>query len=160
MATIDDVYRKFGEVAEAAQLLETELGNIGFLLDAVEENLIAVKNRAKAGELLKATNRRTLGQAIKHLGTKGTLVEVLPDKLEQALTERNRLAHSFYREHNIRRNTEQGRVVMLKDLEKMHMVIFDAYKAVLLLGGIDLDALVREGKLPDQPDAGIDHLPI
>jgi hypothetical protein len=28
MTSLDDVYRKFGETAEAAQLLETELGNI------------------------------------------------------------------------------------------------------------------------------------
>jgi hypothetical protein len=28
MPTLDDVFRKFGETAEAAQLLETELGNL------------------------------------------------------------------------------------------------------------------------------------
>jgi hypothetical protein len=28
MPTLNEVYRKFGEVAEAAQLLETELGNM------------------------------------------------------------------------------------------------------------------------------------
>jgi hypothetical protein len=29
--SLDDVYRKFGETAEAAQLLETELGTLLFL---------------------------------------------------------------------------------------------------------------------------------
>ena len=28
MPTLDDVYRKFGEASEAAQLLETELGTL------------------------------------------------------------------------------------------------------------------------------------
>lgn len=28
MPGLDDIYRKFGEAAEAAQLLETELGNM------------------------------------------------------------------------------------------------------------------------------------
>jgi hypothetical protein len=32
MLTLDDVYSKFGEAAEAAQLLETELGNMLLLV--------------------------------------------------------------------------------------------------------------------------------
>ena len=40
MTSLDDVYRKFGETAEAAQLLETELGNILLLIKGLEKNLI------------------------------------------------------------------------------------------------------------------------
>ena len=32
MPTLDDVYRKFGETAEAAQLLETDLGTIALMI--------------------------------------------------------------------------------------------------------------------------------
>ena len=35
MPTLDDVYRKFGEASEAAQLLETELGTMLLTVGAV-----------------------------------------------------------------------------------------------------------------------------
>ena len=35
MPTLDDVYRKFGETAEAAQLLETELGTALMVVGAL-----------------------------------------------------------------------------------------------------------------------------
>jgi len=43
---------------------------------------------------------------------------------------------------------------MLKDLESIHDTLLDAYKAVILLSGIDLDAVSREHKAPTR------HLPI
>jgi len=49
------------------------------------------------------------------------------------------LSHSFYRQHNFRRNSEHGCQVMLDDLEQIHEVLLEAYKAVMLLSGIDLD---------------------
>jgi hypothetical protein len=60
MPALDEVYRKFGEVAEAAQLL----------------------------------------------------------LLANALAERNQPFHSFYRKHNFRRNSKEGRAKMLEDLDR------------------------------------------
>ena len=57
---------------------------------------------------------------------------------------RNRLTHSFYLQHNFRRNSDDGRDVMLRDLEAIHEDLLDAYKAVLLLSGVDLENLVAE----------------
>ena len=154
MAILQDVYCKFGEVAGAAQLLETELGNIGLLLDAAKHDLIESWDPARAGALLDSINRRTLGQAIKHLGAKEEPFADLPVKLERALAERNRPAHSFYREHNFRRNSEQGQRMMLDDLESMHTTILGAYKLVLLLVGVDIDALVRDDTKNEPLPAG------
>jgi hypothetical protein len=44
MPTLDDVYRTFGFTAEAAQLLETELGNALIKHGIVEENLVNQSN--------------------------------------------------------------------------------------------------------------------
>lgn len=52
MPTLHDVYRKFGETAEAAQLLETELGNVLLLLGAFDEDLLAGADSARAAELV------------------------------------------------------------------------------------------------------------
>jgi hypothetical protein len=67
----------------------------------------------------------------------------LPITLSKALDERNRLAHSFYRQHNFRRNSESGRAIMMQDLEAIHETLIQAMKALSLLEGIDLDELAR-----------------
>jgi hypothetical protein len=67
-------------------------------------------------------------------------LDTLETVLWRALEERNRLQHSFYRQHNFRRNSDQGRAAMLRDLDQIHDAILDAYKAVMLLSGIDLEA--------------------
>lgn len=153
MPSLDDVYRKFGEASEAAQLLETELGNILLVVGAVDKNLIEQPDEKTATALYKSINRQTLGQLLKSLKNSSESVDHLEEKLARALKARNRLAHSFYRQHNFRRNSEDGRAKMLKDLEQIHNDLIDAYKTVMLLSGVDLDKMVL-----DQLPTG--HVPI
>jgi hypothetical protein len=40
MPTLDDVYRKFGEVLNAAQIVETDLGTMLLFFGVVDEGLI------------------------------------------------------------------------------------------------------------------------
>lgn len=44
MATLEEVYSKFGETAEAAQLLEIHLGTMLFGLNASAESLFDAEN--------------------------------------------------------------------------------------------------------------------
>ena len=145
MPSLDDVYLKFGFASEAAQLLETELGTILFLSGAVDQNLIEKQDQDAATELYNSINRKTLGQLLKGVKSTSESVEHLEGLLSKALKERNRLAHSFYRQHNFRRNTEDGRQIVLDDLEKIHGVLLEAYKAVMRLSGIDLDKIELQG---------------
>ena len=141
MPSLEDVYQKFGFTSEAAQLLETELGTILFRSGAVEQNLFEVQDPDSAYTLFCNINRKTLGQLM--LGVKNTSVSVvhLEELLSKALKERNRLSHSFYRQHNFRRNSGDGCKVMLDDLENIHEVLIEAYKAVMLLSGIDFNEM-------------------
>lgn len=157
MSTLDDVYRKFGETSEAAQLLETELGNLLLMHHCVEAGLFENPDSEAATAIYRQINKQTLGQLIKKLGLSITASSQLQELLSQALKVRNRLAHSFYLRHNLRRNSEDGCAVMLKDLESMHDKLLEAYKAVMLLSGVDLDKLAAEHGNAPQP-AG--HLPI
>ena len=141
MPSLDDVYCKFGETSEAAQLLETELGNILFLSGAIDQNLIEETDQVAASALYRSINRKTLGQLLKGLKNTTESVDHLKELLSKALKERNRLAHSFYRQHNFRRNSDGGRQIMLDDLEQIHDVLLEAYKTVARLSGIDLDKL-------------------
>jgi hypothetical protein len=136
MPTLDDVYRKFGETAEAAQLLETELGNVLLSLGAFEEDLLRGMNPNRAADLLGEIDASTLGRLLNRLRAKTRLPNELEPLLSEALERRNRLSHSFYRRHNFRRNSDEGRGIMLKDLECIHESITKAYKAVMLLSGM------------------------
>jgi len=99
-------------------------------------------------------NKQTLGQLLKSLNRSTDALPELEALLARALTERNRLSHSFYREHNFRRNSDEGRALMMKDLEQIHDALLDAYKAVMRISsGIDLDK-VTSGSLPTR------HVPI
>ena len=151
MPTLDDVYRKYGEVSEAAQLLETELGTMLFQNSAIEADLIVNPDPEKAVDIYNEINRHTLGQLINKLARKRTENNRLETLLDQALKTRNRLAHSFCLQHNLRRNSDQGCAVMLGDLNSMHDQLLDAYKAVMLLQGIDLEALATEEGDAPQP---------
>ena len=153
MPTLDEVYCKFGETSEAAQLLETELGTILLTVGAIDAGLLEQPDKARASELFKFINRQTLGQLLKSLNRSSDSLEHLETILESALSERNRLSHTFYRQHNFRRNSDEGRALMMNDLESIHDTLLEAYKAVMLLSGIDLDKTT----ISSQPTG---HVPI
>ncbi len=67
MPTLDQIYRKFGETAEAAQLLETELGTIQLRFTAVERDLLAGDKGELATEIYRKINKSTLGQLLKQV---------------------------------------------------------------------------------------------
>lgn len=142
---LNEVYGKFGEVSEAAQLLETELGNLLLLHKGVEAGLFETKDPEAAARILDQINRNTLGQLLWQLHGNYNELDALESLLNVAKAERNRLIHSFYREHNFRRNSAGGRALMLKDLEKIHDKIIEAYKAVMKLSGVDLDKIHMQG---------------
>lgn len=153
MPTLDDVYRKFGEAAEAAQLLETELGTMLLEVRAYDEGLLVKANRDRASDVVDKINRHTLGQLIKILKQSRNSVDALEPLLWDALMARNRLQHTFYREHNNRRNSDEGRAKMLADLGAVHDTLMNAYKELMRLSGVDLDG-VAVLRMPT------DHLPI
>ena len=157
MAKLDDIYRKFGEISEAAQLLETELGNLLVAHKCIGAGLLENPDPGKATAIYKQINRQTLGQLIQSLGPGADSFANLEQLLAKALASRNRLTHSFYLQHNLRRNSDDGRNVMLRDLEAIHDDLLEAYKAVLLLSGIDLEKLVAEHGSSALPTG---HLPI
>ena len=54
MSGLDDVYRKFGEVSEAAQLFETELGNILLTIEGAAADLFSGDRQEEAREILRS----------------------------------------------------------------------------------------------------------
>ena len=151
MPSLEDVFAKFGETAEAGQLLEVELGNI-LLSDAVKlHGFDKVQNKVLARKIVEEIDRRTLGQLIQALRKRRSVPERFEMELEVALSERNRLNHSFYMEHNLRKNSDQGRALMLADLDVIHMNILTAYLTASAFSDIEIStralALAQTGHL-------------
>lgn len=139
--SIDDVYRAFGYAAEAAQLLETELGTILLQLRCEEEGLLSGDRGLEARVILDRINGSTLGRLIDNVRAKTSGLDHAAEDLARALAERNRLSHHFFRQHNNRKNSDEGRAIMVADLEKCHETMFAAYKVVMKVSGIDLDTI-------------------
>lgn len=143
MPTLEEVFCKFGEVAEAAQLLETELGTVMLHVKGVEHDLYIGDKGELATEIYKQINKSTLGQLLKQVAKPAGFSEDLELLLAKALADRNYLFHSFYRKHNFRKNSDEGRANMLADLETRHQRILDAWITILRLQGYDLDKLMN-----------------
>ena len=141
MASLNEVYQKFGEASEAAQLLETELGTLLVADEATRRGWLAEPDPPTAREAVDRVNRSTLGQLLRRIGDLEVPLQDASDLMADALAERNRLSHSFFRQHNYRRNSEAGRAIMLEDLRALHHTLFRAYKLVLRVSGIDLDKI-------------------
>ena len=62
---------------------------------------------AHAADLFNFINRQTLGQLLRSLHRTDESVFQLEGMLKRALDQRNRLSHTFYREHNFRRNSDE-----------------------------------------------------
>jgi hypothetical protein len=143
MPTLDDVYRKFGEVAEAAQLLETELGTMLLLFKGMEHDLFAGDKGELATEIYEKINKSTIGDILKKVSTAAGFSGDLQMLLARALADRNELIHSFYRKHNFRRNSDEGCAKMLEDLMSKHETILEGYMALLRVQGHDVDKLMN-----------------
>jgi hypothetical protein len=85
MPSLIDVYAKFGEAAEAAQLLETEVGNMLLWVSAAEHNLLTKPDPVLARKIFSDVDRKTLGQLIRAAQVKVPTPENLEELLSQAL---------------------------------------------------------------------------
>ena len=137
MATLDEVHRKFGEVSMDAQLLEHELGTLNLEHKYNDLGLFENPDPQKATEIENKINKRTLGNLKKELEQSGESIEQINQLLNDAVESRNRLTHRFYAYHKC--DTDDGREVMLRDLQAIHKVLLEAYKEVLRLSGIDVE---------------------
>jgi hypothetical protein len=137
--TSDDVYRKFGHAAEAAQLLDTTLGNLLVVHGAAAAGPSHNPNANQTRDPLNVVDRQMLGQLLKSLKIPAESLSRLEALLARAVVQRNRLMHSFYREHNFRINSDDGRAIMVGDLDSIHSTLLEAFKEVLRLAGTDLE---------------------
>lgn len=154
---MEDVFRKFGEVAEACQLLETEVGNCIFGVSPAD---LTEEERAKLW--VQINGRATLGTQIKSLkrGKTSNSFEIsqeLSMRLKLALDDRNYICHSFYLKHNLRKFDPIGREFMILDLCKRHVTILRSWQALMKMTGMMYDISQCEQELDRRTTAWSRH---
>ena len=128
MATRENVYCKFGITAEAAQLLETSLGTLLLSVEGLLNGWHEGTHGEEAAVALERIERRTVGTLLKELQKLVKFEGDLPALFSSALKTRNRLIHGFYERHDFKIQTDEGRDVMMADLEEMHTELFNAWR--------------------------------
>jgi len=128
MATRDELYAKFGIIAEAAQLFETELGTLLLSVSAIENSWHVTPDPVNARKALDQIEAHTLGRLLGVLKGKVAFDEHLAERFASASKVRNRLNHGFYERHNFKIQTDEGRDVMIADLEKLHEELFQVWR--------------------------------
>ena len=128
MASREQVYAKFGVTAEAAQLLETELGTLHLAQCGLENRFWDKSKSSEATRTLQEIDESTLGQLLRKVRTKSEVSGDIETTLREGLRIRNKLCHGFYLKHGNRIQTDEGRDLMMADLEEMHQKLFRAYQ--------------------------------
>lgn len=144
----DQLYTKFGRTAEMAQSLEVEAGNVflGIVAIWVKTDEITDEQRAFHRDLVNDLNRRTLGDLLRHMRPLIAHDESVVSGIDTALERRNYLMHGFFRTHNFRIFSEEGRGIMSRELDEIYRSLAFA-RASLGAFTLMLEKLAgREGK--------------
>ncbi|MCU6453063.1 hypothetical protein LPN01_03120 [Sphingomonas sp. A2-49] len=128
MATREQLYAKFGETAEAAQLFETELATLLLCVQGLEQGWHVAPDGEAAAKVLHDIDRSTLGQLLAKLRLSFSFDEAVTEQFASALSARNRLNHGFYERHNFAIQTDGGRDAMLAGLSALHDELFNAWR--------------------------------
>ncbi len=128
MATRDELYTKFGITAEVAQLFETELGTLLLAVTGLENGWYIAPDPEKARKALDQIEAHTLGRLFGALRGKIEFENDLTDQFASGLKARNQLNHGFFQRHNFKIQTNEGREVMVSNLEELHEELFQAWQ--------------------------------
>lgn len=72
-----------------------------------------------------------------------TVDENIETTLAEDLKIRNELIHSFYWKHNFKIESDEGRDVMMEDLENMHITLLNAYQLSQGMAGVMMNIVME-----------------
>lgn len=132
---LKDLYMEYGLVAEIAQVMEVEAGNLALTFATLAFNpaTITHEERQIIQDLIKDVNARTFGDLLKQIRKFGKISEEIKSSVNEALVKRNYLIHKFFRTHNFAIHSEQGRDTMRAELQEISKVLRRAH---VILGGM------------------------
>jgi hypothetical protein len=143
-----ELYAEFGMVAEKAQVLEFEAGNVAlaFLTVFFDKNDITPELTEMFRNIVDDLNHKTFGSMVRQLKKTLNLSDSIIEVIDEALERRNYLTHHFFRKHNFRLFSEEGRKIMIAELkeiqekiDKAHQMMSAISSLMLQIAGHDLD---------------------
>lgn len=154
MASRDEVYTKFGVTAEAAQLFETELGNMMLAAKGLQANWMAETDVTAATDLHDKINKYTLGRLLSLVRGVIEIEDALIDHFQAALESRNKLMHGFYLLHGFKIDSDDGRDEMIADLHRHHELLFNAWRIASRMSGVLMDYMLELKANPEKLNQG------
>jgi len=153
-----ELYAEYGIAAEKAQVLETEAGNVAIafvtLLVGIDE--LDDKKKKFYSNLVKDVNRKTLGNLLKHIKTIVDFDEKGIEIIDEALKQRNYLAHHYFRVHNFAIFRADDRKKMVQELKEIQKKLDMAHANLISISSLleklscldlpDVEKLVKAGK--------------
>ena len=122
---LQELYCKYGQTAEMAQVMELEAGNLTLAFISVWFNpqTITDEQRRMFQSLITDVDTRTFGNLLKEIRKTATISEEIENTLTEALEKRNYLAHRFFKKHNFAINSEEGRKAMNAELDDIYRAL-------------------------------------
>ncbi len=154
MVTREDLYKKFGITAEAAQLFETALGNLLLGAEGLQREWAEKPDPSTATSKLENIEKSTLGRLLRMAQSVIDFDNDLITIFGNALNTRNRLIHGFYERHGFQIQTESGRETMVKNLEEMHRELFNAWQLADAMSRVLVKYIVELKTNPDASGRG------
>ena len=99
---------------------------------------------------MREIDRTTLGGLLTKLKRHVEIDDDLSARFASALVARNRLNHGFYERHNFKIQTDEGREVMIADLEALHDELFTAWQLAGAMTSLASEVIMRERERGNQ----------
>jgi hypothetical protein len=115
---LHEVYFTFGVIAEKAQVMETEAGNVAlaYITAFVDTNNVTPEMTEWYKQLLDDINSKTFGTLFRAIKRSIQINDSILAIVAEALDKRNYVTHRFFRHHNFAIHSEEGRREMIDDL--------------------------------------------
>jgi hypothetical protein len=141
-----ELYAEFGMVAEKAQVLEFEAGNVAlaFLTIFIDKNDITPELTEVFSHIVDDLNRKTFGAMVRQLQKTLNLSDSIIAVIDEALERRNYLTHHFFRTHNFRLFSEEGRKIMMAELKEIQAKLDKAHQMMSAISSLMIQIAGRD----------------
>jgi len=119
---LQELYCKYGQTAEMAQVLEFEAGNFALAYASLLFNPETITDQDSRifQAVIDDVDRRTFGNLLTQIRKIATISDDIEKTVSNALDRRNYLVHRFFKVHNFAIHSEVGRKSMISELDAIY----------------------------------------
>ena len=120
-SSLEKLYEQVGRVAEMAQVMEMEAGNLALTYASIafDMNNLTDEQKHILQSVTADVNRRTFGNLIRVIKKAVKVDSTIEETVDEALKKRNYFTHHFFRHHNFAIHSDGGRQTMVTELKEL-----------------------------------------